>query len=431
MPLEIVFSRPDTVLAHRLVGATDTDDYERKMHKIFDIYASKQCVEGKEWCECVYRYTELGTIKYFRYPILSVLRGSVVRFYSNGEARQVSFPFAKFFNEGEVRADRLEKYGIVARDTENVDKYAGKNALATEKIDGTLIVVWRDPDTGVLRANTRGRLDVGKRNWFVEIFFGTIERRGMWNDLEELVGDNETVMFELRSSDYPGSTMPFKYVEWSADNIDGCWEKWTPYLLARRRHDTLEIEYYRDSVFDMPVTIDARRFDDVMEFVRTHPEKEGVVLWFPGMRYMDEFVWWDYLVKMKNFAYLLKTVFTGRKPYRKIMKYIGNGRIDDLYPFLPDDMKEFVDTVREKYDKLMEIVNEIRYLYDTADEETRKKIYGVLRRKIWFARDIVTGRLGRMMSVLVKDDNEKTFKAVDRLLRRMKDVYSAVLEVVD
>ncbi|BES81822.1 hypothetical protein [Pyrodictium abyssi] len=174
MPFEVYYrdleglSSGEQGLLARLVGAgpgAGLDEIRRAMAAVNRMW-SRRCLlpSGKE-CILLYKYS-LQPRDYLRRLILAAARGAVVRHYPGGAVKQPAMPFAKFFNYRECR---------------ECSRIPGAGFVATEKLDGTLVAAYRDPDTGELLLSTRGSLHrpPAARNLYVERLLAAVKGGGL------------------------------------------------------------------------------------------------------------------------------------------------------------------------------------------------------------------------------------------------------------
>ena len=361
MPLELyeyVWSHPEEVTKYRhrlsiLLGTeiTDFDSFKRASIAVTQQSNNRGVVyRDRDYRDILMYYKELASSLYVKRPIISAMRGSVVRKYENGEVKQVAFPFAKFFNRGEIPSTQK---------LPDKEKY-----VVTEKLDGTLLIVWRDPDTGEMRFNTRGLMDKhsvtrGVKKYYVSVvdegignpyvirFVNSIKRENLWYELESIVTDDRTVMFELTYK-IP-SSYQFDVLKTPEDSPD-----WKPYLLAYRSHKTLELVYPDNTPFRTPVRYKVSSLDDVMELVTKNDKEEGVVVYYPSMYYHPELKWWNYMVKLKNRTYVLRAYFhTGLASWKHLGLLVLAGKTDDLIPILNDEQRQFIIDYQNTYQDLL------------------------------------------------------------------------------
>jgi len=326
--------------------------YREKMKKILSL-VNEKCMKEKGGTTCIYKYKDNVVSEFLESPVLVACRGTVVRWYDNGEAVRLAFPFAKFFNINEVpETQKLPGEGVVY-----------------EKLDGSLISCWVDTD-GEIRCSTRGMLDnmkpvIGKATTYFEIgenpivkaFLSSIDR----SVLESLVNESVTVMFELLG-DKPASQCP---------DFEKCLGNPRPYLLARRIGDE-QIEYIEHTGVPSPRKF-SYKADELLEIVKELKDMEGFVIYYPGMKYRQVFPWWDYLVKVKSYQYVLKSqILFGYGEglnYRNLAKLIiASEAPDDAISLFPEE-RDFILRVWEAWSRLKE---EFEKLASEASEKTLK-----------------------------------------------------------
>jgi hypothetical protein len=433
----------DYLLKHRkeieaLLGVSLAKDRER----IWNTYITKvRSIRKsfKELCHdmgenklCLYQYKDISAKEYLRTPMISAMRGTVLEWYPNGEAKVRAFPFAKFFNYGEVPETReLPRDGFIA----------------TEKLDGTLVVVWRDEE-GQIHANTRGLLEwygvqpgktkmyvyksTGIVNPYVKAFFEAVKRLDLKYELDSLVGDNVTVMFELVGR-IPASQAARGYVE-----IDPSDPSWTPYALAIRDNKTYELRYVEPSTaFPTPKRYGGK-VEELHEFVKEWRDKEGIVLYYPSTQYRegDLFRWWNYMVKLKSARYVLRTeIFLGDKLWwRGIARSTILGYHDDIIAVTGSaEVKEFVEKVLVLYNKAEDLWMKIIELMRSGclTEARRNYIANNMNMK-WIIPYLEEGRrrgegaLRRMLIENLPRTKDGIVSFMGRIVSRLSDLYNAI-----
>lgn len=357
------FRDVDFLVRHRgligaLLGITLSSDpgrawaaYSQKVRALRRLFVER-CVREKGGRTCIYKYSdEVTQAAFMRNPVLDAMRGTVLRWHDNGEADALAFPFAKFFNMGEVGA------------TEAPPR-AGFRAY--EKLDGTLVSCWRDTD-GELRCSTRGLLDnmrilpgrvrahvVPGRNQIVERFLGVADGAA----LDDLVAEGATVMFELVGS-VPASRCP---------DVLRCLDRAEAYLLARREGSG-PVEYVAHPSFPGPRAFSGT-LGELVESVKSVRDMEGMVLHYPGLSYSPMFPWWDYMVKIKSPVYVMRSEVLwygkGRVDYRGLARLvIVTEAPDDVVAAFPEE-REFIYSV---YRGWLRVKEAFLGLAESADPE--------------------------------------------------------------
>lgn len=330
--------------------------YLEKMRSLRKKSFRELCYRMRESTVCLYQYKDISAKEYVKTPLVSAMRGTVIKWYENGEHRIMALPFPKFFNYGEVEATaRLPDEGFIS----------------TIKLDGTLVIVWRDED-GVIHYNTRGLLEwfgvtPGKGrlylvksddgrvvNPYILAFINAVRRLGLEHELETLVREDTTVMFELVGR-VPASRAHNSFM------IDPDDDSWVPYALAIRDNKTYELRYISGSAFPTPESVGGD-LSELIENVRMWKDREGVVLYYPGRYYRpgDMFRWWNYLVKLKSPKYSLGSmIFSGGAIiWRSVARYSILGMHDDIAVTYPET-REFVEAVMERYSEVRNLWEDI------------------------------------------------------------------------
>ena len=368
----IKFRDVDFLMRHRrligaLLGLTLSSDpgrawtaYMQKVRALRRLFVER-CVREKGGRTCIYKYSdEVTQTAFMRNPVLDAMRGTVLRWHDNGEADALAFPFAKFFNMGELGA------------TEAPPR-AGFRAY--EKLDGTLVSCWRDTD-GELRCSTRGLLDnmkvlpgrvrahvVPGRNQIVEAFLGAVDRA----TLDGLVREGYTVMFELVGS-VPASRCP---------DVLRCLDRATAYLLARREGNG-PVEYVSHPEFPGP-RVFTGSLGELVESVKSVRDMEGMVLHYPGLSFSPLIPWWDYMVKIKSPVYVMRSEVLwyggGKVNYKSLARLvIVTEAPDDIVAAFPEE-RDFIYSVYRGWlrvrDAFLELAERVDAETLAADRATR------------------------------------------------------------
>ena len=401
---------------------------------------------GKPYKDVLFFYKDLSADYYVRYPLLSAMRGSVVREYENGDVRQVAFPFAKFFNLGEVDATKNLPEG---------------DFLVTEKLDGSLIVVWVDPDTGEIRYSTRGMLDQhavlkgssgyyvsatpGKvSNPYVVRFINSVKRMQLWYELERMVREDRTLMFELVYK-IPASH-GLDVFETPEDSPD-----WRPYFLAYRDHASMKVVYDSGTAFPTPEVYPVRNVREAMEVVESEKSREGVVIYYPGRIYRYGLPWWSYMVKLKNRAYLLQAyIRAGKITWKQLAVLVVTGRADDVIPMLDEEKAAFIKDYTVKYrefvDAWRDFAETVLSLKDRYGDRVERILVNSLKsgnllkyirrvEKAWGTGDYdgaveATARSLVLDYLVYKNSREAMINALDRFMRRLERVKEALTSML-
>ena len=266
-----------------------------------------------------------------------ILKETNIELTSNPPIKQykiASMRFTKFFNYGQEEAAKLEF-----------------PAEASEKIDGSLIGVWYDDDSG-WHVSTSGNIDaedapnIGGIHTYRELF------NMAWGDLDfDILDKNCTYMFELVSP-YTKLIVPYKEVKL--------------YLLAIRNNITLE-EFQRESLpliayllfegkITTPKTFMCNNIAEVQKAVDNLTEDsenfEGFVLCDKNFN----------RIKLKSAAYANLFFIKGDGIFtdKKILKLILDEQDDDILGHFPEYTDEF-NVIRRGLSKVIQnIKNSIK-----------------------------------------------------------------------
>lgn len=358
---------------------------------------------------CVYTYKTADWRAFKANPCLLYARGTVVVRDRSGGV-YTFLPFTKFFNAGET------DYTILSR----LSKL--RIGSVYEKLDGTLIIMWRDPVTGELRANTRGSLwshpgmggppDPEDRivNPYVRGLMAYIDREGLARVAGDLVDRYETVMLELVVPGEAASrahSKPGRYMELAATVGKA-------YLLAYRGHDGRLAEPGAGEWPLQPVRISVPGSPEGLLGRVEDLGAEGVVAWYRDNPYQGPLEGIDPLVKFKSRSYLLKV--TGLQSKRAVLAYVLEHGVDDLVGVLEVGELEVLGRVYEEYQRLLRGLEELR---------TRR---GELRRRGINVRGLIARGLEspeRLRGELIAGaprDYEKALKYIERLNRTLERV---------
>jgi len=296
-------------------------------------------VGGVEYC--LYTYKAVDWRVFYERPCLSYARGTVI---VGGE--HLILPFTKFFNYGEVPATRPEAL-------------PPRPLRVYEKLDGTLVVAWRDPVTGELRGNTRGLLwmqgmdgsvdpEGGVRNPFFRGLLEYARREGLEYELESLVAEGRAVMFELVVPGMPASQAhTLERIDEYARLVQ---DRGEAYLLAARDLGSLRLE---PAPGGWPLTPKSYPGDPRLleEALARHPG-EGVVAWYEALQYEGPLRYLDPLVKYKSRVYLLRV--TGIQSSRGLLAYALAGGLDDLRGVVSGERLQVLEEAYREYTGLLE-----------------------------------------------------------------------------
>ncbi len=290
----------------KVTGIEDCKEAEEVVREIFNYDIVTRCKREGDRVLCIYHYSRRPEWN----PLSVEARGVVVE-WRKGVPKLLAYPFHKFFNVNEVEETKL-------------DKLRGLKAVnAFEKLDGTLIIVFYDPELGRFRAVTRRRLD----SPFARV------AESMLPELKE----GRTYMFELLcercGSINLNEVRPVKVGR-----------KLIP--LAYRDMSSLSLYPLKG-----PREFNISDIEDALKMVE-NANFEGLVLWY------ELGVEKPLMVKVKSKKYL-ELVETLRSDERIAGKILRN-EVDDILPFLEENFKDLVLSLLEIRDEICKNVKKIK-----------------------------------------------------------------------
>ncbi len=368
----------------------------KRFRKLFKYFFRRCCRLEDNVYDCVYEYN-VSTKETLTIPVLASARGTVIRFYGRDGVRLLAFPFMKFPNLWEYR-----------------EYFSGECAVVESSIkyDGTLVIVWRDPEYGVLRYNTRGLLDIqltprdrfGEvgvvKNKFVRVF---LKRKP--SVLDEL-GVGETVMYEITG--YKPASLVVSVVDATKEMFPNGEPRDVVYVGYRDQVGYLYSPYEKPKLgLKKPSRIECDSIDCVKEWVDRNPDDEGVVVWCRGF-YRDN-PGWRRMVKVKNRSYALCVeagIGIGRVNERVLARSVYLGISDDIKPYLSKDLRKLLEELELEYTRLYRNV---------------ERLLAVLTKKYLEGRDIAGILRNIRLSIIVDEVRKYVEKggSIDRIVRKI------------
>ncbi len=294
----------------KATGVDDCKEAEEIVREIFNYDIITRCKREGDRVLCIYHYSRKAEWN----PLSVEARGVVVE-WKRGVPKLLAYPFHKFFNVNETEetsAERLKGLRVTK---------------AFEKIDGTLIVAFYDPELGTFRTATRRRLD----GPFAE------KAKTLLPELKE----GYTYMFEMLcetcGSVNVGGRRPVKFVN-----------KLIP--LAKRDMSTFALY-----PVEGPKEFDVKDLEEAMNIVKD-ADFEGLVLWYEIGKEKPLMV----KVKSRKYMDLVETIKSDERLAGKILR----GEVDDVIPFLDDNFKEIVLSLVEIRDEVCRNIKRIKGVED-------------------------------------------------------------------
>ena len=254
--------------------------------------------------------------------------------------------FTKFFNVGETPDTVLERL-------------PDKPRLACEKLDGTMVAVWRNPYTGELTEHTRGLLPwepppgatTFRENPYVACLLEYARENRLHTALDTIVGDREAAIFELVVPDLPASRAVGRRETLAYARASG--ERGQPYLLAVRSLETMGLEPARGLWPLEPRCVEGETSRGLKRLTPT-ADLEGYVAWYERLGFTGPPSMLDPLIKFKSWEYLLRV--SGIQANKGRIDYALQGGLDDLRPWLSDKEYRALAQAQEEYQAFQELL---------------------------------------------------------------------------
>jgi len=280
--------------------------------------------------------------------------------------RVLAWPFNKFFNLDqmpETKYDKLETLGHF--DT-------------SEKLDGSMIIMFRDPNTDKLTFTTKGSLDSEHGQYVNALEFPT----GFWLIASKYM-ESGTLIFELIS----------KRFQIVVDYNKKGYEEGL-YLIGYRDHISGRLAGFNEVgkiANDLGVnTFQRYQFDSLdrlLEVTDALPVlEEGFVL-----RFED-----DLMVKVKGKAYLAAHRFISHLSDRNILEAVAEGTATNLATLAPEEYRQDVlDKIDHFNKRVTELENTCYTLYSDAPKTGLRKDFA-----LWVNANVPSHFKGFMFQLL-------------------------------
>lgn len=280
-------------------------------------------------------------------PIVRMCRGLVLEMNT---WEIVSFPFYRFYNFEEVPEERL--------------KFNWKNAMATEKVDGSLLEIFEHKGEWLLstRSMIGGENAINSLGTTINNIFDMAISPMTREEFFERLSSDITYIFEIVS--------PFNQIvtQWDAAHL---------YLIGGRNKN-YEEQKYTDLYDSMDSAM--RNIIRIPKVISLYDKEADDFIGFEKMKMLAEtgnsqdegFVVVDFSsydnetnsfprIKVKNSAYvalhhLRGSLENGTPQYERILTLIHNKEDAEVLSSLPH-MKPYFDEVKEKYNKFLEGFN--------------------------------------------------------------------------
>lgn len=326
-------------LNHFFPGPFD-DEFLKEHFKAFGVYVS---IESKKF---LFKYDQIEVD--WNNPISQYCRGAIL-YYNYGEGwKYISRPWNKFYNREEGRSGYFTD--------KDFEKLSGKKVVLKQKMDGSLLQCYFDPEINDFRASTLGSILTSNVNDFGFTFSDLFWK--LYGEDKSRFVEGTTSLFELCTAynrivtEYPGDHVCYlgTYSNATGEFLEDLSEK-----IGAGLKTPIEIPFTYSS------------WNELDEFVEQSSKEsiygrnsEGWVCYHGGLPRF----------KSKNENYRnLHHLFTGDRVYMKksVVNLFFLGKIDDVEKDLPEEMKKFKDRLFGTY---LDVNFQIRYAEKEVKELT-------------------------------------------------------------
>lgn len=253
----------------------------------------------------------------------------------------LAYPFDKFFNVGEQPETQYD--ALVSLGTFEV----------SEKLDGSMIILFYDRYQGKVLATTKGSFDSEHGAVATSLIPYRLQN--------ETILQEYTLMFELLDPRFR------IVVDYSKKGYrDGLYLIGVRHRPSGRLFSAAEVGQFA-SVFGLDTfkTYDFRSLDQLLELAKTLPVlDEGFVLKFSN----------GLLAKVKGTAYLAAHKFISHLSPKSILEALQDGQGSELLKLAPEEYREDVRKLIEEFQAEQQTIEaEVMKLYETAPRATRKE----------------------------------------------------------
>lgn len=255
----------------------------------------------------------------------------------------VAYPFDKFFNMGQMPETSYE----------NIVKL-GKFEVS-EKLDGSMIILFVDPRTGKFATTTKGSFDsehgVYALNFIPKIFDTFPDLVGRYTFMFELLSPKFQIVVDYKKK--PGYPEGLYLIGIRDNQLNVVWE----YSEVQRWAKTFDIPTFK--------TYDFESLDALIEKSKTLPVlEEGYVL-----RYKD-----GPMVKIKGPEYLRVHRFLSRLSDKYLIESLITGDAKLLIDLAPEEYRQDIIDKIAYYNRVkVETINECYTLLAQAPKDSRKE----------------------------------------------------------
>lgn len=297
--------------------------------------------------------------------------------------RVLAWPFDKFFNLDQMPETKYENL-------EALGKFS-----TSEKLDGSMIIMFKDPNSGMLLFTTKGSLE-SEHGCYANNF--SLPKQ-FWINAERYTSRG-TLVFELISRRFQ-IVVDYKkkgykeglYLIGYRDHISG---KLSSFDEVNKIAEMLGVPTFKQYQFSS--------LDSLLTTAKDLPVlEEGFVL-----RFRD-----DLMVKVKGSAYLAAHRFISHLSDRNILEAVANGTASSLAELAPEEYKQDVlDKIVHFQKRVVEIESLCYNFYSVAPKEGSKKDFA-----LWVLGNVPSHFKGFLFNLWDKDpiDRKHLFKVLEQI----------------
>jgi RNA ligase len=295
----------------------------------------------------------------------------------------LAYPFDKFFNLGqmpETSYDNLVSLG---------------EFQTSEKLDGSLIITFLDPNTDTVTFTTKGSFDSEHGKYANELPL-TFEQEELLRDytlkgtlMFELVTKRFQIVIDYAKKGYPEGLYPIGYKHHVSNKLASFHEL---AIMAEK----LKMPTFKTYSFSS--------LDQLIETAKGLPVlDEGFVLRFPA----------DIMVKVKGSAYLAAHRFISHLSDRNILEAVSDGTAPNLATLAPEEYRrEVLDKITYFQKRVAQLEKECYTWFEKAPKEGPRKEYAA-----WVIKNVPAHLKGFLFSLLdgKQVDRKQMFKVLGEI----------------
>jgi RNA ligase len=298
----------------------------------------------------------------------------------------LAYPFDKFFNLAQVPETRYENLLTLGK------------FETSEKLDGSMIIAFFDPNTDKLVFTTKGSFDSEHGAYANELLFTPEQERILraWAAggtlMFELITKRFQIVVDYKKKNYKEGLYLIGY---RYDNVDKLASFGSLAIIA----EALKLPTFKTYQFES--------LDKLLEIAKDLPVlEEGFVLRFPG----------DLMVKVKGSAYLEAHRFISHLSDRNILQAVADGTASNLATLAPEEYKaDVLDKIDHFQKRVAELEKECYTLYDRAPKDVSRKAYA-----FWVQRHVPSHFKGFLFQFL--DGKQVDRKQLFRVLEQIDNI---------